>query len=307
MDDLTMVSEGGGGLSPATPPENFKPLTYENKWDPKLVRPAANNIRHAAMLGLKEIEMEPVRRGKMIVVGSSPSVVNYIEQIREFKKDPDNQVFTVNRAHYLLINHGIIPDGALVFEIEKRSYEFLEGPHPDCTYYICSICDPYAFDQLKHSKRYVWHCWSDIWEHQKALNDGFGKMKEGGQVTPPLMIGGGFTTFLRTLTVGYVIGWRDFELFGVDSSFDEGTASHFFGTPDYGGEVTFCYAKTSDPTPDNPQGLKKYWSKAYLIRQADEFKNHCDAWHKDFKMRVWGEGLLPDIHRYAYPRMYGDK
>ena len=249
--------------------------------------------------------MEPVRRGKMIVVGSAPSVLQYIDTIREFKRDPENKVFTANRAHDLLIKNGVIPDGALVFEIEKRAYEFLAGPHPDCTYYICSICDPYAFDQLKNNRCFVWHCWSDIWEHEKALREGFGKRKEAGQLPPPLLVGGGFTTFLRTLTLGYVIGFRDFELFGVDSSF-EGDHSHFFGTPDYGGDVMPCYAKTAPETPDNPKGLKLYNSKAYLIRQADEFKQHCDAWHKDFKMRVWGHGLLPDIHRSTYPRMYGE-
>lgn len=68
-----------------------------------------------------------------------------------------------------------------------------------------------------------------------------------------------------------------------------------------------CYAKTVDATPDNPQGLKFYNSKAYLIRQADEFRQHCEAWHKEFLMRVWGKGLLPDMHRYNYPHMYGDE
>lgn len=308
MDQDPMLSGSGGG-NPSTLPEDFKPLSYENKWDPKLVIPAADNIRYAATLGLTEVEMEPVRRGKLIVVGSAPTVENYVDQIREFSKDPQNHVFVVNEAHPLLIKkYGIIPRGALVFEIEKRAYQCLSEPHPDCTYYVCSICDRYAFDQLieKKVKLFVWHCWSDIWEHLKALNDGFGKRSEGGQVSPPLMIGGGFTTFLRTLTLGYVIGFRDFELFGVDSSF-EGEHSHFFGTPNYGGGVMPCYAQTTQSTSDNPQGLKKYNSKAYLIRQADEFKNHCEAWHKDFKMRVWGKGLLPDMHRYLYPRMYGDE
>ncbi len=303
MDQEAMVSGRDGGLSPVTPPENFHALTYENKWDPKLVIPAAENIKHAATLGLKELEMEPVRRGKIIIVGSGPSVLDHIEKIREFKSDPANQVFAVNRAHGLLIKNGIIPDGALVFEIEKRAYEFLEGPQDSCTYYICSICDPYAFEQLKNNKCYVWHCWSDIWEHLKALHEGFGKRSETGQIAAPLMVGGGFTTFLRTLTVGFILGWRDFELFGVESSYEH-EHTHFFGTPDYGGERMPCYAKVLNPTPENPQGLKKYESKAYLIRQADEFRAHCEAWHKDFKLRVWGNGLLPDMHRHLYPRMY---
>lgn len=289
-----------------TPPENYKPLAYENKWDPELIIPAAHNIRDSAKRGLPELRMEPVRRGKMIVCGSSPSLLDHIEEIRELKKDYRNKVFAVNRAHGILHQHGVTSDGALVFEIARRAYEFLEGPQEKCIYYICSFCDPYAFDMLQNNKCVVWHCWSDIWAHIKALNDSYGIQKDTGQVDAPMMVGGGFTTFLRTLCVGYILGFRDFELFGVDSSF-EGEHSHFFGTPDYGGDVMDCWAKTQHPTPDNPQGLKRYKSKAYLIRQADEFRQHCEAWAVNFKMRVWGKGLLPDIHRHMFPGMYGDQ
>lgn len=229
-----------------------------------------------------------------------------MEEIREFKRDSRNKIFAVNRAHGILRQNGVMSDGAAVFEIARRAYEFLEGPQEQCTYYVCSICDPYAFDMLKNNKVIVWHCWSDLWPHIKALNDSFGTVSPTGQVQSPLMVGGGFTTFLRTLSLGHILGFRDYELFGVDSSF-EGEHSHFFGTPDYGGDIMDCYGKVLPETPENPQGFRKYRSKAYLIRQADEFKQFCEAWGKEYKMRVWGKGLLPDIHRHMFPRMYGDQ
>lgn len=345
MRNEPMAPAAGGESSPSGIPEGMKPLEYPNNWDPKLVLPTAENISRTARRHLPEVEVGKVKRGKLIIVGSAPSVVDYIDNIREFKADKNNKVFCVNNAHALIQEHGIAPDGGLIFEIEKRAYDCLGNPHPDCTYYVTSFCDPYAFDSLaKHNaKVLVWHCASFMWCHVKALMEGFGKKDAKGesvwyslkllhdtfkgntdqvelapiieglkkvlgdfQLEMPLIVGGGFTTFLRTLNLGYVLGWRDYELFGFDSSFHEDEKTHFFGTPDYGGPIAECYAKTLQPTTDNPQGLKKYRSMAYLIRQADEFRNYCALYHDRFKMRVWGEGLLPDLHRSNHPEMYED-
>lgn len=301
----------GGGSTPSGIPDDCKPLSYENTWDPKLVIPAAENITASSKRGLSELKIQPTQRGKLVIVGSAPSVVNYIDQIREFKADKANKIFCVNNAHALIQEHGIAPDGGLIFEIEKRAYDCLGKPHPDCTYYVCSFCDPYAFDQLeKHkAKVIVWHCFSNLWPHRKALIEGYGKFPTGpnGPAEDPMMVGGGFTTFLRTLTVGYILGFRDYELFGFDSSFHEDARTHFFGKPNYGGMIVDCYAATVPKSPEHPEGLKKYRSMAYLIRQADEFRQFCENYHKDFKMRVWGPGLLPDTHRFMYPQMYGDE
>ena len=301
-NDAIDTAEVGGGSPPSALPVNVHPIKYENKWDPALVAASTMNIMLASRLGLPELELSPkLRGGKCIVVGSGPSVMEHIEDIRALSKDKLNMIFTVNEAHGLLLKNGISPNGALVFEIAPRAYKFLDSPAPDCTYYICSICDPGAFKALENNKRVVWHCATDIWLHRKALMDGFGKFNEqGAVVAEPMLVGGGFTTFLRTLNIAYVLGFRDYDLFGFESSF-EGDSSHFFGTPDYGGEIMDAYVKVGPG-----DALTKFKSKAYLIRQADEFRQHIETWHKDFKMRVHGRGLLPSLHHHLQPQMYGE-
>lgn len=306
MEANRVFTNGGDNLPAGPPPgmpKEFVPLDYINQWDPALVDTVPGNITYAGTLGIEELKVEPVKAGKMIIVGSGPSMVNYLDKIRELRADKKNALFVVNNAHPYLIKQGIAPQGALIFEIMKRAYDCLERPHPDCTYYICSICDPYAFDQLRDNKCLVWHCASEVWSHIKALGDAFGKIDDQGKLMPPMLVGGGFTTFLRTLSVGYVLGYRDYELFGFESSF-EGEHSHFFGTPDYGGPVTECYAVVQQPTPDNPKGVRRFMSKAYLIRQADEFRKHCEQVGSTVKMRVHGDGLLPAIHRHLFPQFY---
>jgi hypothetical protein len=266
----------------------MRPLAYHNVWDPRLVEPAAANIRHAATLGLPVLGTHAVRPGKVAIVGSAPSVLDHLDKIRAIAEDKRNGVFVVNYAHPLLKKHGIRITGAALFEIEARAYDCLEDPAEGCTYYICSICDPSTFAKLEGQTRVVWHCMSDQPSHQAALKECFANQ---------LWLGGGFTTFLRTLNVCYVLGWREYELFGVDSSFP-GKDSHFFGTPDYGGDVMPITIGFRDGTKYD------FMSKSYLVRQADEFRQHCEAHHHLFKMRVHGDGLLPLIHRKMQPQFY---
>ncbi len=285
------VTYCGGGTSPsALLPPGTSPLVYQNCWDPRLVEPAANNIRHAGTLGLECLKPQPVRPGKVAIVGSAPSVMDHLDRIREIAEDKRNGVFVVNYAHPLLKKHGIRITGACLFEIEARAYDCLEDPADGCTYYICSICDPTTFAKLEGQKRVVWHCASDQPSHQQALRESF---PPDGQ----MWVGGGFTTFLRTLNVAYILGWREYELFGVDSSFP-GEDSHFFGTPAYGGDIMPIVIGFQDGTKYN------FKSKSYLIRQADEFRQFCEGHHHLFKMKVHGDGLLPLIHRKMQPQFY---
>ncbi len=287
---------GGGGGAPV----NYKPVEWGFGWAPETVDMVAPNIRYAATLGLPQLTLSShIRGGKCVIVGSGPSVLDHIEKIRDLKQDPMNWIFVVNKSYRLMLDHGIVPTAHCLMEIGPRQYDCLDDPHPDTMYYLASLCDRAAFDALKDRKVRVFHIHSERWDHVKALNEGFGKIDDAGKCTPPMMLGGGFTTFLRTLSVAHVLGFRDYDLFGVDSSFPEGTTSHFFGTPDYGGDVCDCHAAVG------PNGeLKQFWSKPYLIRQADEFRMHCENHHHLFKMKVHGEGLLPSIHRKIQPLMY---
>lgn len=293
--------EAGGGSPPSGLPPQYKPLEVLNGWAPETVAQVAPNIRYSATLGLPQIVMSPhIRGGKCVIVGSAPSVMDHIEQIRELRKDPANSLWVVNKSYRLMLDHGIVPTAHCLMEIAPRAYDCLEDPHPALTYYVASLCANHMFDQLRGRKVIVWHCHSDQWEHVKAYNEAYGTMDNGVAKTP-MFVGGGFTTFLRTLSVSWILGWRDYELFGVDSSFPEGRGSHFFGTPDYGGDVCDCHAQTG---PGDQ--LRHYWSKPYLIRQAHEFREFCEHHHQSFKMRVHGPGLLPDIHRKIQPLMYED-
>lgn len=264
------------------------------KWDQ--THDAAAHMRYAATLNLPTLGPTPIpKRGTAIIVGGSPSVKDYLEQIKELKKDKKNYLFAINWTHTWLINHGIIPDGTVFFEIDVEAESVLKSAHPDVTYYICSHCDPRTFDQLKNFKRILWHSMPNSKPEEIVREELF-------KDTPT--VGGGIYTLTRTITVGMFLGYRDFELFGCDSSFPEESGTHVEGyetTYDAEKEGLYVYAKYS-----NSDQVAKFRTVPPLALQQKEFEEYCKINHAYFTMRVHGDGLIPWTHKQIYPTMYED-
>lgn len=256
---------------------------------------AAKHMRYAHSLGLPELKNEPrPRMGKAIIVGGSPSMKNHLEHIRRLADDPDNTLFAVNWSHTWLIQNGIVPDACVFFEIDAEPEDTLKAAHQDVTYYICSHCHPTTFDELKGFKRVLWHT---------PPNSPIEK-EVGDEIFPGSnLVGGGIGTFTRTLTIALHVGYRNIELFGVDSSFpDNATSTHVDGyettaKPDVDG--FYIYAKVEDTGE-----IKRFRSMGYLALQVEEFKEYCKVNHSVFAIRVHGDGLLRFVHKNSYPDQY---
>ena len=258
----------------------------------------AKNMRHAATLGLTTLPFVFAHEGTAVIVGGAPSIKDHIEEIRTFSKKPNTVIFALNWTHNWLLQNGIKPTGTVFFEIDAEPDDILDTADPDTTYFVCSHCHPKTFDQLlaKVSKKNVilWHMIPD----NKLGADAF---KECFANQP--MIGGGISTFLRTHALATCLGYRDFDLFGVDSSFPAGNAStHVEGYPtivkpdEDGLDIWAKDDKTGD--------VKGFKTVGYLAMQAEEFKQYCIRNHKLFRMRVHGDGLLPFIHQHMWPDQY---
>lgn len=254
---------------------------------------AVRNMHYAASLGLPRLQVVAPNEGRCVIVGGSPQVRDHLEHIRELSRRPEVAIFALNWTHTWLIQNGIVPAGCLFFEIDAEPDSILQSTHPDTTYYICSHCHRKTFDDLAHRKRVLWH--------SRPNSDGedvaFGELFAGD-----VQLGGGIGTLLRTVSLGMALGHRKFELFGVDSSFPEGAATHVDGydtVMDAGRDGMDIWLR------DNVTGtLHHFRTVGYLALQAEEFKQYCLTNHMLFLMRVHGEGLLPRLHRIHWPLMY---
>ena len=275
---------------------DLKPLQFVNGLDIERQTPdAIRNIRHSKTLGLPELKGYAVTKGKCIIVGGAPSVAKFMPEIKRLAEEPENAVFALNYMHNLLIANGVIPKGCVLFEIDADPTQILEKPHPLVNYFVCSLCHPATFEALKGYSVTVWHALAGLAKNM-AVQEEYGP--------DAIMIGGGCQTFLRTVFLAYVLGFRKFEIFGCDSSFpNDGPSTHIDGyavstTPEKDGIDVWC--------GNNKTGEKRQFRTAgYLAEQAENFRQQCQATPDVARMmHVHGDSLLRYIHETDFPECY---
>ncbi len=172
----------------------------------------ARNMDSMFARGLPSCAQLPVRAGKLAVVGSGPSVEEYLGELAEWNGD----VWTVNGAYNYLLDAGIIPDAFVGCDPLPGLAEYVQRAHADTTFYISGFCDPAVFDALKEHDVQVWF------------------PGQPGMVYPPgtLLLPGGTTALTRCPALAKLLGWRDVTIYGADSSFadDGGRYSYTYGT-----------------------------------------------------------------------------
>jgi uncharacterized Rossmann fold enzyme len=154
--------------------------------------------------GYKQIKQsEPCKTGSIVLVASGPSVKDQTELIGKMQK-AGCPVVAIKGAHDYLISKGVIPDYALAIDPQEHRIAF-HKPNKAVKYMIASQCHPALFDNLAGHDVTLWHPY---------VKKGQDRPKNS------MLIGGGTTSGLRAISLFYVLGWRDFQLFGFDSCND---------------------------------------------------------------------------------------
>lgn len=250
------------------------------------------NIKYASTLKIPHLVQLQPHGGRCVIVGAGPSVEGYVDQIRDFKEEHEfNTVMTLNGAHDWLIKQGVKPRIHVIFEPDLEDVRDALGgdPQEGIAYYVASQSSLTVFDQLKGYHRVLWHPEQAPQGYQEAIAQYF---------PGEFMVAGGYATFFRTISIAVILGYRDFELFGVDSSFD--ASSHLNGYA-----IANCEQKFDvwgvDPRTNR---LKKFVTQGGLAFQANEFINFCKANHPNLRVRIHGDGLLRYLHEARYPEQY---
>lgn len=144
------------------------------------------------------------KSGSVSICGAGPSLSDTLDKLT-------GDVFAINSAIPYLIERGIIPSWAMIWDCAEICTEFAL-PHTDVTYLVASRCHPKVFERLKDCKVVVWHACGDhnILEYL-----------EENKVIEPL-VNGGTTGITRGIYVAYALGYRDFHIFGADSAYKDG-------------------------------------------------------------------------------------
>ena len=156
--------------------------------------------------------------GTCSLVGAAPS-------IKQTYKDLKGDVVAINSAIGFLLDNGVVPKYAMLWDGADIVEEFAR-PHPEVTYLIASRCHAKVFERLKDCKVVVWHAGGDhdifdVMQKQEVIQ------KIG--ISQPLVLGGS-AGITRGIFLVAALGYSDVHLFGADSSYSSEGKTHVNGS-----------------------------------------------------------------------------
>lgn len=251
-------------------------------------------LKFASKLEIPHLPQLEPHNGVCTIVGAGPSVENFIDKIKEIRADGKNLVMAVNAMHQWLIANGIIPHIHVVFEpdIEDLHNSLGGPPHPEVVYYVASHCPKEVWRKLTGYKQVLWHPFCPPQGYQRAIDRYF---------PGEFMVSGGYCTFFRSLTIATILGYRNFDLFGVDSSFENSSHIEGYENSDIEPKVKIF---GRDPRTEE---LREFTTQGGLAFQASEFMNFCAINQSGLRLRIHGDGLLRYLHESRYPEQYQTK
>ena len=210
--------------------------------------------------------------GKLLIAAGGPSLKRFLPKVRQaHRKHP---LWCVNQVGNYLISKGIKVDTVVFCDPQERMVDIFEPI--DTHYLVSSQCHPKVFEKLRGRNVTLWHHW-DGNEIEPALNEWGG---------PWVLLHGGCTAALRCFNLGHHIGFREFDYYGLDSSYEKET-THSYSQPMRDGrwfEVHF--------------DGKPYRTSFQMVTQARDFIRLMETAHEhDSVIKAYGDGLIPAISR----------
>ena len=237
----------------------------------------AQNVVAAYNTGHPEFcEYGEPREEVVSICGSGPSLADTYKSLR-------GDIWACNDAHNFLLDHGVVPKYAMVWDPQGPevpgcpAYCFRET-HPDVTYLIASMCDPAVFEKVKNNKVLIWH--PDLGETVPILD-----WLKGCGSKARVAVGGMTSGAVgRSMQFAYEMGYRKMEVHGTDGSTRNGYIHFDELECDRNQEIidAKCFGRQFFTTPQ-------------MYRQAQEFPPLMEGLVNVNKadVRIHGDGLIP--------------
>ena len=264
-------------LGGASAPPLF-PVTIVNKFNPTQVDDCLENIRINVHRGFPQWHTEDPKKGKFAIVGGGPSLDGTLEDLKRLDV-PGNRIVCLNDTLGHLLKNGITPWGMVFNEVDKWHPDAVLSPVKGVRYLVASMAHPSTYDMLEGFDVIQWHAYHGIGEGPII-----------GAVYPDAqLVGGGHNAALRSINLGIGMGYSDFHLVGMDSSF-EGRTHAFTDRPEPECEIV-CNGRT-------------FKSQPRLVKQVMDFQTIARTVGHLYSFRTYGDGLFQHAHRTEFPGMY---
>jgi uncharacterized Rossmann fold enzyme len=219
-----------------------------------------------------EGNMVPAHAGRVMLVCYGPSLKDTWQEILVERERRGGIVVSVSGAHDFLVERGIIPDYHVECDPRPHKAKNLDQPHPAVRYYIASCAHPDVVDRLIDYDLTLWHMGSGV-ESMRMLAE----LEDGCWAIP-----GGGSAGLRAWVIFYLLGYRNFSIYGMDCSFaDEGKEQH--AGKHFGSRQLLMDVFTADG--------RVFKTSAVLVAYANHFKASLQ-YMPDCMFEFHGDGLL---------------
>lgn len=237
------------------------------------------NIRSALDRGLPEFAPALCSHdGTFVVVGSGPSLPAYVDDLRA-ESVRGRPICAINHAHDFLIDHGIEPTFFLTLDPRPRANHHLRNVSDQTIYLLASRCHPEMFDRLNGKNVMLWHAWAI----QDETEDIFRTRKT-------YFVSGGTTSGIRAIYVGYLMGFRKFALYGMDSCLSADGLKRFNGDRS-GVTVTVRVGGFRGEEESCDPNARAFICNYAMAKQGEDFQT-CYRDMPDVSFDVKGDGLL---------------
>lgn len=217
---------------------------------------------------------------KVIVLGGSPSLNDYIDEIKEHKKN-GAKIITMNGSYLWAKEHDLWPVTQFMIDARKFNERFVEPVDDNNIYIMASQIHPDLLDKLPPERTYLFQANCDP-RSTDICKELVGEMYKDWFPIP-----GGSTVMLRCLPALQMMGFRSIEIFGFDSCFMNDREHHAYDQPE------------NDITEENINrvGLitnngKTFAVDGWMICQAKEFMDIRQRLVRKLDIKVHGDGLI---------------
>jgi len=208
------------------------------------------------------------------LVAGGPSLVDTLDELKEVQANGGKVVALANTVKTLL-DHGIKPSAQVLLDAKPNNENFIHDVE-GCTYFVASQCDPAVFDKLEGQRVLIWHAMNSTEE--------FEIIHEYTDQWVPIQ--GGSTIALRAIRLLQIMGYSNFEIFGLDSCFLDGK-HHAYDQPNADNQES-VQIKLNDHI---------FTVSAWMVQQSMDFMTMVKAFGQDWNLKVHGPGLIATMIR----------
>ena len=192
------------------------PLFLVGEWNSKGVMAEDDRFEHTKINCLKVKKRLPpppkdLRDTKAIIVCYGPSLNDTWPTLLSEMKFDGGDLFSVSGAHDYLARRDVVPKYHVECDPREHKVKNLTRMHQDTEYLIASCCHPNLVEHLLPYNLTLWH-----------MCNGQESLRTIDELEPDqFMVHGGGNAGLRAIAVAYVMGYRQFTIYGMDCSYKD--------------------------------------------------------------------------------------